>query len=743
METRSGKTFTIEKSKLPKPKQSTLKKTTSDIVGCKRDLRRDVLPSNKDILRYYLWLERNSFKTIVQTTIEIWNCADIPTVHRSTVMKKLKKLHLKHRQLLKLKSKGIRRDVKFQVCDKFKIVLEKLFDISACKCKSQCKCTNNKLSQDRMAFLEDQRTVKHMKIKQIEDNKKLNFRNDVDDDDNQAEFSEEYDVDSDSGEDDDDGVRDPSYHVKDVASKNTVDKNYNTLNMKPVALVAERYGASSRLIAAVASATLEVVGLVTPDNPVNVVDRHKIERRRDKLRNDLISQPNKEFIALYFDGRKDWTMFMKKCSDGVYRKSYRKEEHVSLIGEPGGHYLGHISLQKGHGRATDITNAISTKITGDFDAMGCDGTILNTGENGGVIRLYEKNLKHAVQWLICQLHFNELPLRALFEKIDGPTSGPQSFTGNIGVMLSKSLNLPVVKFKPIHIKLPKLKYEMTTEALSTDQQYLYEMCEAISTGVVSPSLAHRNPGKPHNARWLTLANNILRIYIGTSKPSKDLIELANYILKVYAPTWFRIKFNPKCVNGPQNLFYAIQASRYLKKEYRDVVDASIQRNGYFAHPENILLAMIHDDLKKNREFAYARIQQARCRMSTSNVRKFEIPTINFKANSYCNLINWNAIYNCKKEKKIIEFTEPPVLKRFTELQLKELVKKGQNSTLWTFSAFGLPNHTQAVERCVKMVTETSKQITGETRRDGSIRAKICSRKLMPAFNTKHEYVTHM
>lgn len=49
----------------------------------------------------------------------------------------------------------------------------------------------------------------------------------------------------------------------------------------------------------------------------------------------------------------------------------------------------------------------------------CDGTVINTGHKGGVIRLYEEYLQHALQRLTCLLHFSELPLRALFTKIDG------------------------------------------------------------------------------------------------------------------------------------------------------------------------------------------------------------------------------------------------------------------------------------------------------------------------------------
>lgn len=271
-------------------------------------------------------------------------------------------------------------------------------------------------------------------------------------------------------------------------------------------------------------------------------------------------------------------------------------------------------------------------------------------------------MKHPLQWSICQLHFNELPLRALFVKIDGPTSGPESFSGDVGKMLKDSEKLPIVKFRRIAVNIPKLKHDMTSDKLSTDQQYLYEITEAISNGVVSESLALRKPGKLHNSRWLTLANNVLRVYVGTEKPSTNLVDIVTYILKVYVPSWFKIKMNHEIVNGPENLLYVIRASRYLKKEYRDEVDASIQRNAFFAHPENILLAMLHDNQKSIRQQAYKKILIARTAQheTQNSVRIFRVPDINFNAKSYCNLINWSNI----------EVTEPPLTKLFPNSKIQ-------------------------------------------------------------------------
>lgn len=64
-------------------------------------------------------------------------------------------------------------------------------------------------------------------------------------------------------------------------------------------------------------------------------------------------------------------------------------------------------------------------------AVGCDSTVVNTGINGGVVRLLEKSFKQPLRWFICVLHINELPLRHLFDYLDGSTTDPRAFSGAI------------------------------------------------------------------------------------------------------------------------------------------------------------------------------------------------------------------------------------------------------------------------------------------------------------------------
>lgn len=131
--------------------------------------------------------------------------------------------------------------------------------------------------------------------------------------------------------------------------------------------------------------------------------------------------------------------------------------------------------------------------------------------------------------------------------------------------------------------------------LSTDQQYLLDMCNAISNGFCPVELSNRSPGAISHARWLTTANRVLRVYVSETKPSVNLIKLVKYIVKVYAPSWFAIKTSSSCIDGSKLLHQMILRTQYLKGTDKKIIEKSISWNGFYAHPENILLSMVFDE----------------------------------------------------------------------------------------------------------------------------------------------------
>lgn len=298
-----------------------------------------------------------------------------------------------------------------------------------------------------------------------------------------------------------------------------------------MATICDRFGTSDREAASIISATMKDLGLVNESDNNLVVDRNKVRRARAKERKDKLYKEIDKVVGLYFDGRKDHTLV--RVEKNGYSKNVKTiEEHITLIAEPGNRFIDHVAPPNGTSKiiTKEILNFIDEhKISIDYiSAIGCDGTNCNTGWKNGIIRSIEDNINKPLQWIICLLHANELPFRRLFMHLDGATSGPNTYTGLIGKSLKYSTNFKTINFKTIPTILPTIT---SLSTYSTDQKYLYLMCSAISTGIVSPKLADMAPGKLSHARWLTTANNILRTYVGTENPSTNLVTLVTYIIR--------------------------------------------------------------------------------------------------------------------------------------------------------------------------------------------------------------------
>jgi len=104
----------------------------------------------------------------------------------------------------------------------------------------------------------------------------------------------------------------------------------------------------------------------------------------------------------------------------------------------------------------------------------------------------------------------------------------------------------------------------------------------------------------------------------------------------------------------------------------------IQRNAYFGHPENIILAMLTDERKHIRELGLRRILKVRKKEKfpkttkrrrteeTEAIREFNIPKLNFEATDYVDLINWQES----------DITEPPLTMNISDEDLELLVANG-------------------------------------------------------------------
>ena len=540
--------------------------------------------------------------------------------------------------------------------------------------------------------------------------------------------------------------------------------NQNRKKWPHLARMCERYRVTDRCGAAIASSALMDAGVITETDKSLVIDKDKLRRERVRERELLRAEEDANFSlvdALYFDGKKDITLSVETDDNGKRHINTILEEHYVVVGEPEEFYLAHFSPVNGKGKtiASNLFDIIkNTALQEKLLVVGSDGTAVMTGAHKGCIRTLEELLKRPLQWVICLLHCNELPLRHVFMFLDGTTKSPDSFSGPIGQKLSDNVrSWPVANFKRIHNPgFPELPNDVIDD-LSTDQHYAYRICMAIITGEVDPDLESLDIGPPVHSRWLTLACRISRYYTSQEKPSKNLVILAEFCIKIYFPSWFQIKYKNKITNAAENFYDMLERTKRFPKfkvkgkTVSDIAIAVLERNAYSAHPENILLNMLGDSDENTRRIAVNKILSLRGKLpafhiphsfdgnsfveqddddvsddeatasSEMLVRKFKVPVINKDAKVYYNMINLNNP----------EIEQPPAIRDMTDDEINEI----RRIPLYLKH----PCHNQKVERHVKLVSEASLSVTGYERRDGMIRQRIRSRKLMKKFDSKFQF----
>ena len=111
-------------------------------------------------------------------------------------------------------------------------------------------------------------------------------------------------------------------------------------------------------------------------------------------------------------------------------------------------------------------------------------------------------------WSVCTLHTNELPLRHLIQKLDGPTTSGSSFSGEVGKLLPVTQKLPEnPSFEPLLVGEPLHEPPADVVAdLSHDQLFGLRMLQGLEAGVIPKSLRRMAIGPVSHSRWLTTAN---------------------------------------------------------------------------------------------------------------------------------------------------------------------------------------------------------------------------------------------
>lgn len=284
---------------------------------------------------------------------------------------------------------------------------------------------------------------------------------------------------------------------------------------------------------------------------------------------------------------------------------------------------------------------------------------------------------------------------------------------------------PIVNFKRFDRAEPLAQLPVEVyKKMSNDQRYLYRIVNSLRTGHFSNDLRRLKIGALNHSRWVTTASRICLLYASTEKPSETLKILTSYIVNVYAPTWFQIKKNELAIDGPKNLFFLIKKCSLVEDDMaKAMVRKCIQRNAFFAHSENMLLAQLSSKTKSERIDAVNKILNIRERVPSNYLRRFEVPEINFEAKFWTDV----AVLDVTK------MTEPPFTLNMNE---DELLRFVQNPL--KMSKFKC--HTQMAERAVKEVTRVSSKVIDHDERTAMVKATLLNRAKHPKLDSAKDHL---
>jgi hypothetical protein len=452
------------------------------------ELRGDMLPTRVDVLRYTFFLfERSaaeqkmcppmkSFAKEVSTrVVDIWKLTNIPMIAFKSVLVKVTREIDLYQSNIKKQSNDFGDYVHS---------LEKLFDIAHCKCDSSvvCQCGPNQVPESERAFIVDQRTVR---VHQIQPRAE------------EITVSEMDTTEAEPVEQISESEFLPSTDMDAFPSTSTA-RTYDRMPALPnFAMECDRYGISDRAASALASSLLKDLNVLTSDGQRMIIDRSRVRRARHNAREELLKRQAdmSALLAFSFDSRTDKT-FAPTTIDNRQHPQYIEETHFVLLRQPNSIYIGHASAGRSTAqeKAQILLNFLRNKNLelGNLMAVCCDGEPTNTGRYDGILRNLERNLDRPIHWFICLLHLNELPLRHLFTKLDGGTTGPKTSMGPIAKQLDDCYTKQVGSFYVIRIKLFLAVIFLNTIGL------FYHLCHC---GYRFHHLSHRFHCAIYHQRW--------------------------------------------------------------------------------------------------------------------------------------------------------------------------------------------------------------------------------------------------
>lgn len=199
-----------------------------------------------------------------------------------------------------------------------------------------------------------------------------------------------------------------------------------------------------------------------------------------------------------------------------------RQHHLTFTSEDGqtqGTYLTHRTVPTSGTTGKLLAEEVFSVIQ-EFNSIDSiqgillDNTAVNTGSINGLVVQLEVLMGRKLHTQGCTLHQNELPLRALFKKLDNVTTGPNTFGGPLGQRCTGNiLEEPVLRFKSIETPIiDGFLEDGVLKDLSVHQRLLFDYCKGIGSGNIENRWGTHKIGPLNHARWLTLAIRLLCLY---------------------------------------------------------------------------------------------------------------------------------------------------------------------------------------------------------------------------------------
>ena len=240
---------------------------------------------------------------------------------------------------------------------------------------------------------------------------------------------------------------------KEAEKENKKPKNH-VGSIENLLTVGARFGDGPQKMAAYANAVHEDDGVVLAENPSLVLTTSKVQKARERFLTDLSNEPAEPTTAIFTDGKKFATLHNDPDVDLGHQQSVQTDDHYVFTDAERQTYLGETTVARGTGQAIgeaviDFVEKKPGLNMDDICILGGDSTNANVGKNGGFIAVVERITGRTFHRFICVLHLIELLLRHVVGFYVGDTSGPCSFSSELGKALTKLKNPVIAAFKRI------------------------------------------------------------------------------------------------------------------------------------------------------------------------------------------------------------------------------------------------------------------------------------------------------